>query len=104
MPDPLVTTADGRFQRGITHKLRGFLGNTFAHGASLKAVHPGSAFERSHSGKPEASFGFDQPRRYGAEDFDEFCALLTKMLGPDGKVDVERMLQSAPGERPRCVL
>ncbi|CAJ1458747.1 unnamed protein product, partial [Effrenium voratum] len=30
----------------------------------------------------------------GDIDFDEFCALLTKMLGPDGKVDVERMLQS----------
>mmetsp|Transcript_61355 Transcript_61355/g.143638 ORF Transcript_61355/g.143638 Transcript_61355/m.143638 type:complete len:728 (+) Transcript_61355:58-2241(+) len=30
----------------------------------------------------------------GDIDFDEFCSLLTKMLGPDGKVDVERMLRS----------
>lgn len=29
-----------------------------------------------------------------AKDFDEFCALLTKMLGADGKIDKERMLQS----------
>lgn len=30
----------------------------------------------------------------GDIDFDEFCALLTKMLGADGKIDKERMLQS----------
>ncbi|CAE7542231.1 unnamed protein product [Symbiodinium natans] len=30
----------------------------------------------------------------GDIDFDEFCALLTKMLGPDGRVDIERMLRS----------
>ena len=87
MPDPLVTTADGRFQRGITHKVRGFLGNTdpLSKEATPVNLKPASA---------------SPPRRYsklGAEDFDEFCALLTKMLGPDGKVDVERMLQSAPG-------
>ncbi|CAE7337870.1 TNNC2, partial [Symbiodinium pilosum] len=32
--------------------------------------------------------------RSGDIDFDEFCALLTRMLGPDGKVDIERMLRS----------
>ena len=31
-----------------------------------------------------------------SKDFDEFCALLTRMLGPDGKVDIERMLRSNP--------
>jgi len=30
----------------------------------------------------------------GDIDFDEFCALLTKMLGPDCKVDIDRMLRS----------